>query len=129
MEPKAGRQGIALRLSEWNNLKESIIQLHATMPDLAQALPCSYSTDHANLMGYMSCIECSPFEILDLFVPDLFVPDASPSVIGKDTCDCESMTTHAFKQPELDECECNAMNHHADPHNCDPMYMKKTSNF
>ena len=94
------------------------------MPDLAQELPCSYSTNHANLMGYMSCKECSPFEFFDLFIPD-----ASPSVIGKDTCDYESMTTHAFKQPELDECDCDAMNHHADPHNCDPMYMKKTLNF
>ena len=121
MKPKAGRQGIALRLSERNNLKESVTQLHAAMPDLAQALPCSYSTDHANLMGYMSCKECSPFEIFDLFIQD-----ASPSDIGKDTCDYEAMTTHAFKQPEPVECDCNAMNHHADPHNCDPMYMKKS---
>ena len=92
MEPKAGRQGIALRLSEWINLKESITQLHAAIPDLAQPLPCSYSIDHVNLMGYMSCNECSPFEIFDLFIPD-----ASPSDIGKETCDYEAMTTHAFK--------------------------------
>ena len=120
MEPKARRQGIALRLSEWSNLKDSITQLHATKIDLAQVLPCSYSTDHANLMGYMSCKECSPFEIFDLFIPD-----ASPSDIGKNTCDYESMTTHAFKQPEPVECDCNAMNNQADPHNCYPMYMKK----
>ena len=90
------------------------------MPDLAQALPCSYSTDHANIMGYMSCKECSLFEIYDLFIPD-----ASPSDIGKDTCDYVSMTTHAYKQPEPVECDCNAMNHHADPHNWDSIYMKK----
>ena len=77
------------------NLKESVTQLHAAMPDLAQALPCSYSTDHANLMGYMSCKECSSFEIFDLYIPD-----ASSSDIGKDTFDYESMITHAFKQPE-----------------------------
>ena len=63
------------------------------MPDLAQALPCSYSTDNANLMGYMSCKECSPFEIMDLYIPG-----ESPSGTGKDTCDYEAMTTHAFKQ-------------------------------
>ena len=120
MESKAGRQGIALRLPEWNNLKESITQLHAEMPDLALALPCSYSTEHANLLGYMSCKECSPFEIMDLFIPDEL-----PFDTGKYTCDYESMTTHGFKQPEPVECVCDAMNQNADPHNCDSMYMKK----
>ena len=90
------------------------------MPDLALALPCSYSTDHANLFGYMSCKECSPFEIMDLYIPD-----ESPSDTGKDTCDYESMTTHAFKQPEAVECDCDAMNQKADPQKCDRMYMKK----
>ena len=104
MEPKAGRQGIALRLSEWNNLQESITQLHAAMPDLVLALPCSYSTDHANLMGYMSCKECSPFEIMNLHIPD-----ESPSDNGKDICDYEAMTTYAFKQPEPDKCDCDAI--------------------
>ena len=120
MEAKAGRQGIALRLSEWNNLKESITQLHVAMPVFAQALPCLYSTNHANLMGYMSCKECLPFEIMYLYIPD-----ESPSDTGKDTCDYDATTTHAFKQPEPVECECDAMNHHDNPHNCDPMYMKK----
>ena len=52
---------------------------------------------------------------------DLFIPDESPPDTGKDTCDYESMTTHAFKQPEAVECDCDAMNQNADPHNCDPM--------
>ena len=120
MEPKTGRQGIALRLSEQNNLKESITKLHVAMPDLAQALPCSYSTDHANRMGYMSCKECSPFEIMDLYIPDESLSDT-----GKDMSDYDAMTTHALKQPEPDECDCDAMNHNDNPHNCDPMYMKK----
>ena len=90
------------------------------MPDLALVLPCSYITDHANLMGYMSCKECSPFEIMDLYIPD-----ESPSDTDKNTCDYEAMTTHAFKQPEPVECDYDAMNQHANPHNCDPMYMKK----
>ena len=68
----------------------------------------------------MSCKECSPFEILDLSIPD-----ESPSDTGKDTCDYEAMTTHAFKQPEPVECDCDAMNQNVDPHNCDPMYTKK----
>ena len=88
------------------------------MPDLALALPCSYSTDHANLLGYMSCKECSTFEIVDLYIPD-----ESPSDTGKHTGNYEAMTTHAFKQPV--ECDCDAMNQNADPHNCGTMYMKK----
>ena len=75
------------------------------MPDLALALLCSYSTDHANLMGYMPCKERSPFEIMDLYIPD-----ESPSDTGKDTCDYEAMITHAFKQLEPVECDCYAMN-------------------
>ena len=90
------------------------------MPDLAQALLCSYSTDHANPMRYMLCKECSPFEIMALYIPDESPPDT-----GKDTCDYEAMTTHALKQSELVECDFDAMNQQADPHNCDPMYMKK----
>ena len=56
---------------------------------------------------------------------DLYIPDESTSDTGKDKCDYEAMTTHAFKQPEPVECDCDAMNQNADPHNCDPMYMKK----
>ena len=81
------------------------------MPDLALALPCSYITDHANLLGYTSCKECSPFEIMDLYIPD-----ESPSDTGKDTCVYEAMTTHAVKQPEPVECDCDAMNQNADLH-------------
>ena len=87
---------------------------------LALALPCPYSTDHANLMGYMSCKEFSAFEILDLYIPD-----EPPSDTGKDTCDYVAMNTHALKHPEPVECDCDAMNQHVDPHICDPMYMKK----
>ena len=49
----------------------------------------------------------------------------SPSDTCKDTCDYQAMTTHPFKQPEPVECDCDALDQNADPHNCDPMYMKK----
>ena len=100
-------------------MKESITQLHVAMPDFAQALPCSYSTEHANLMAYMSCKECSPFEIMDLYISN-----ESPSDTGKDTCDYDTMTTHTFKQAEPVECDCDATNHNDNPQNYDPMYMK-----
>ena len=89
------------------------------MPDLALALPCSYSTDHANLRGYTSYKECSPLEIVDLYIPD-----ESSSDISED-CDYEAMTTHVFKQSEPVECDCDAMNQPSDPPNCEPMCMKK----
>ena len=55
---------------------------------------------------------------------DLYIPDESPSDTDKDTCDYDAMTTHAFKQPEPVECDCDAMNVHDNPHNCNPMYTK-----
>ena len=48
IESKPGRQEIALRLQEWVTLKESILQLHATMPALAEALPSAFSVGHSN---------------------------------------------------------------------------------
>ena len=56
---------------------------------------------------------------------DLYIPDESPSNIGKNTCDYEAMTNHAFKPPEPVECDCDAMNQHTNPHNCDTVYMKR----
>ena len=56
---------------------------------------------------------------------DLYTKDESSSVTGKDTCDYDAMTTHAIRQPEPVECDCDAMNHHDNLHNCDQMYMKK----
>ena len=56
---------------------------------------------------------------------DLYIPNESPSDAGKYTGDYQAMTTHTFKQPEPVECDCDAMNQNAEPHNCDPMYMKK----
>ena len=41
----------------------------------------------------------------------LYIPDESPPDTGKDTCDYEAMNTHALKQPEPVECDCDAMNH------------------
>ena len=56
---------------------------------------------------------------------DLHIPEESPSDTGKDTCDYESITDHAFKQPESVEYDRDAMNQNADLLNRDPMYSKK----
>ena len=103
IEPRPGRQGVALRLREWATLKESIVQLHAAMPALAEALPCSFSVDHSNLIGFLKCRECSPFDVMNHY---------TPLQQGVDTCDYESMTKHAFGgQTGEDECDRGAMPH------------------
>ena len=103
-EPKPGCQGIALRLCEWATLKESIVQLHDTMPALTDALPCSFSVDHSNLIGFLKCRKCSPFDVMDHYTP--LQQDV-------DTCDYESMTKHAFGgQTDEDECDFRDMSHH-----------------
>ena len=91
------------RLMEWNNLEEAI-SLHAVLSALAQAPPRSYNDDHANLIWYMSCKECSPFDVMDVFTPD-----ASAADVGKDTCDYD---THDFKRlKDEDECDWKARNY------------------
>ena len=62
--PSPGRQGIALRLSEWSALKDVIPQLHKKYPALSTAQPCSTQPDHQNLHG---CNECQPFQYDELF--------------------------------------------------------------
>ena len=55
------RSGIALRLDEWDSLLLKIRQLQECLPELKLAKPCYSSPDHANLQGYLACIECNPF--------------------------------------------------------------------
>jgi Transcriptional Coactivator p15 (PC4) len=55
------RAGIALRLSEWDQLLPKIEELHLTLPGLKDAKPCYSSLDHGNQLDYLSCTECNPF--------------------------------------------------------------------
>ena len=57
------RSGIALRLCEWDMLTSKIHDLHDTLPELKDAVPCSANDDHLNQMGYFSCRECNPFAL------------------------------------------------------------------
>ena len=61
------KKGIALRIPEWNALKEIIQQLHQKHPALSAARPCTYQLDHQNFEGALSCIECHPFQYDQLF--------------------------------------------------------------
>ena len=64
---RPSKQGIALRLREWNALKDVIPQLHQKYPALSTAQPCSTQLDHQNLEGALSCNECHPFQYDELF--------------------------------------------------------------
>ena len=64
--PSPGRQGIALRLPEWNRLKDVILQVNQKYPALSTVQPCSTQFDHQNLEGALSCSECHPFQYDEL---------------------------------------------------------------
>ena len=51
---KPTRTGIAIRLSEWDRVKEQ-------HPKIADAEPCWCGSDHYNQEGAMNCSECNPF--------------------------------------------------------------------
>jgi hypothetical protein len=57
--------GIALRVNEFNNLKELIPSINKDFPELASTLPCTLQQDHKSLEGLLSCDECQPFRGAD----------------------------------------------------------------
>jgi hypothetical protein len=64
--PRPSKKGIALRLHEWNTLKEVIPQMNAKYPTLTTTETCSMQADHYNLEGALSCLECYPFQSAEL---------------------------------------------------------------
>ena len=50
-----------LRLGEWDKFKASVKEMHAANPIVDAAIPCADQSDHFNLEGVLSCIECNPF--------------------------------------------------------------------
>ena len=64
---------------------ESIVHLHEAMTELETALPCSFSVNHSNVIGNLSCGECSPFDVIDCH----FAP-------AQEVDKCDSMTNYAF---------------------------------
>jgi hypothetical protein len=67
MGPRPSRKGIALRLSEWSALKDVVQQLYVKYPTLTTTQTCSSQPDHYNLEGALSCPECSPFQLLEMY--------------------------------------------------------------
>ena len=60
------RRGIALLLSEWQRLKETIPKLHEALSAIATTEWCWMKSDHLNQMGFYEGKECSPFKALFL---------------------------------------------------------------
>ena len=60
-ETKATRTGIAIRLSEWDRVKDIAGEIKEKNKKIAEAQPCWTSADHFNQEGAMGCRECNPF--------------------------------------------------------------------
>ena len=61
-ELKPTRKGIALTFQEWQSLVNICNQLAEEIPEIKQTIPCSFGTDHSNLLSAMQCRNCCPNE-------------------------------------------------------------------
>jgi len=52
--------GIALTYSQWNNLKQALIQIEKEVPQLTAILPCWHDIDSHCDMDRSRCHECTP---------------------------------------------------------------------
>jgi hypothetical protein len=60
-ETKATKTGIAIRLSEWDRVKDIAREMKEKNPKIANAQPCWTNADHFNQEGAINCPECNPF--------------------------------------------------------------------
>ena len=58
---QATKNGICLKISEWNCLKGNIEEIKNTTPLLSEAVPCFIQTDHSNQEAALNCSVCYPF--------------------------------------------------------------------
>ena len=64
---KPTRKGIALRLDEWEKLKEIVPIVHAKFPVIAATQTCSSQPDHFNQKSAFACTECYSYQHDDAF--------------------------------------------------------------
>lgn len=60
-EIRPTKKGIALRLSEWSEMKRITDVINNDHPTLGTALPCYMQGDHQNQLAAFDCRECYPF--------------------------------------------------------------------
>lgn len=58
---KPTRTGIAIRLSEWDRVKEIAQKIKEKHPTVGAVQPCWTQADHFNQEGAINCRECNPF--------------------------------------------------------------------
>jgi len=59
---RSTKQGITLRLGEWEMLRQSAPIIHQ-LPGLCDVKLCSEGDDHLNQIGYYTCKECMAFPL------------------------------------------------------------------
>lgn len=64
--PCPSMKGIALRIVEWEKLKQVFFEINKNFPTLSTTQPCSDGTDHYNQESALSCHECHPFQYEEL---------------------------------------------------------------
>jgi len=62
----ATKKGICLRPSEYNRLKELLMEIGQTLPELDAVIPCYLQGDHMNQQGALQCPECNPNDYMNL---------------------------------------------------------------
>ncbi|CAG2237713.1 unnamed protein product [Mytilus edulis] len=58
------RKGITLRPGEYAKLKDVASVIGDFVPELNSIVPCPYSSDHQNQLGFLRCSECNPDNFL-----------------------------------------------------------------
>ncbi len=59
------RTGITLRKSEFATLKDVASVIGDFVPELNSVVPCPYSSDHQNQLGFLRCPECNPYNFTE----------------------------------------------------------------
>ncbi len=59
------KKGICLRSSEYAKLKDVVCVIGDFVPELSSVVPCPYSSDHQNQLGFLRCPECNPDHFVD----------------------------------------------------------------
>ena len=90
VEPKPGRQGIALCWYELSKLYKATVHLHETVPTQTEAVGF-YTEQHTNILRRLPRKESLPFIVRGFFV----LNPHQPAPVDK--CDYEAMATHTVK--------------------------------
>ena len=61
LDVRPTKEGIALRLHEWANMRTIVDSINDDFPTLAGAIPCYMQTDHQDPTTAIACRECFPF--------------------------------------------------------------------